>query len=119
MKNVNFDGSDRIPARLIRVRQSAYPRSVTICTLVWLAFLPITRAVSPPPDGGYPNYNTAEGDNALFSLTSGGNNTALGSNALLSDASGSANTAVGSGALANTNSDNNTAVGFEALLNNT
>ena len=26
-------------------------------------------AVNPPPDGGYPNQNSAEGDNALFSLT--------------------------------------------------
>ena len=24
--------------------------------------------LSPPPDGGYPNDNTAEGDDALFSL---------------------------------------------------
>ena len=29
----------------------------------------------PPPDGGYPNQNTAEGDFALFSLTSGTDNT--------------------------------------------
>ena len=30
-------------------------------------FLPAARAVSPPPDGGYSNFNTAEGDGALFS----------------------------------------------------
>jgi len=29
-------------------------------------------AVDPPPDGGYPNANTAEGEGALQSLTSGG-----------------------------------------------
>ena len=29
------------------------------------------RAVVPPPDGGYPNGNTAEGEDALFSLTTG------------------------------------------------
>jgi hypothetical protein len=29
------------------------------------------QAVVPPPDGGYPNFNTAEGQNALFSLTTG------------------------------------------------
>jgi hypothetical protein len=29
----------------------------------------------PPPDGGYPGSNTAEGDNALFNLTSGTGNT--------------------------------------------
>ena len=35
------------------------------------------------PDGGYPGANTAEGDNALFNLTTRGiANTAVGSNAL-------------------------------------
>jgi len=88
--------------------------------LACLALSPTARAVLPPPDGGYPNFNTAEGDNALFNLTTGNNNTALGSNALLSNVTGSANTATGSGALANnTRGNNNTALGFEALLNNT
>jgi len=40
------------------------------------------RAVSPPPDGGYPNSCTAEGDLALFALTTGGFNTAIGNSAL-------------------------------------
>ena len=31
-----------------------------------------------PPDGGYPGFNTAEGQNALFSLTTGLGNTAVG-----------------------------------------
>ena len=35
------------------------------------ALSPTARAVTPAPDGGYPNNNTAEGDNALFSLTTG------------------------------------------------
>ena len=30
-----------------------------------------SQAVSPPPDGGYPGNNTAEGQNALLSLTTG------------------------------------------------
>ena len=73
----------------------------------------------PPPDGGYPNFNTAEGTDALFSLTTGANNTAIGSLALRNNTSGSANTANGSGALAsNTNGVNNTANGFQALLFN-
>ena len=38
---------------------------------------PRAQAVSPAPDGGYPGGNTAEGQNALFSLTSGGFNTQL------------------------------------------
>ena len=32
---------------------------------------PVAQAVVPPPDGGYPGFNTAEGQNALFNLTSG------------------------------------------------
>ena len=48
-----------------------------------LAFIfslsPMARAVNPPPDGGYPNNNTAEGDNALLKLTTGNDNTAVGS----------------------------------------
>src|SRR5436305_1807762 len=39
--------------------------------------------LSPAPDGGYTNNNTAEGTNALFSLAANGtDNTALGFNAL-------------------------------------
>ncbi len=33
--------------------------------------VPTARTVAPPPDGGYPNANTAEGEDALFSLTTG------------------------------------------------
>ena len=43
--------------------------------------MPVARALNPAPDGGYPNSNTAEGDHALDSLTSGGDNTAVGSHA--------------------------------------
>ena len=91
------------------------------CAVVLLALAPATRAVDPPPDGDYGNFNTAEGGNALLNLNvnSGGNNTALGSNALFSDVSGDANTAVGSGALADNTASNNTAVGFQSLLRNT
>src|SRR5438046_2497047 len=76
-------------------------------------------AVNPPPDGGYPNQNTAEGDNALFSLTSGRDNTATGFQALLSNTTGTFNTANGSQALeSNTTGGNNTATGWGALLYN-
>src|SRR5437016_2190025 len=69
-------------------------------TLASFALSPTARAVSPPPDGGYPDLNTAEGDNALFSLTSGSsNNTAVGCQALFSDTNGDFNTAIGSNAL--------------------
>ena len=42
----------------------------------WFAFSTIMRAVDPPPDGGYANENTAEGDFALFSLSIGSDNVA-------------------------------------------
>jgi hypothetical protein len=54
-----------------------------------------TQAVSPAPDGGYPGRNTAEGDNALFSLTTGPENTAVGFQALFSNTTGYYNTATG------------------------
>jgi hypothetical protein len=60
---------------------------------------PIALAVTPPPDGGYANLNTAEGDFALFSLTTGTENTALGFKALYSDTIGFLNTATGRFAL--------------------
>src|SRR4029077_310671 len=78
-----------------------------------------TQAVSPPPDGGYPGLNTAEGDNALFQLTSGINNTAVGGLALRDTTTGSYNVAVGSGALrSNTTGAYNMAIGAEALRAN-
>ena len=91
-----------------------------------LVFPQRTHAVSPAPDGGYPRFNTAEGQNALFSLTTGQWNTALGAFTLWSDTEGSNNTAVGTAALlSNVGSQNgvngsqNTAVGAAALLLNT
>jgi trimeric autotransporter adhesin len=78
------------------------------------------QAVSPPPDGGYPNNNTAEGDSALLSLTTGTDNTAIGFDAVFSNTSGGGNTAIGSQALYNTTTGPyNTAIGFDALYSNT
>ena len=78
------------------------------------------KAVSPPPDGGYPGGNTAEGQNALFSLTTGGFNTAVGFYALFANTTGYFNTALGAGALdLNTTGTGNTASGAAALLLNT
>ena len=68
-------------------------------TLATFALLPIAQAVVPPPDGGYPGANTAEGQNALLSLTTGTFNTAVGFFALKSNDLGNYNTAVGAGAL--------------------
>ncbi len=88
--------------------------------LAWFALSPAARAVSPAPDGGYPNGNTAEGDSALFSLTTGADNTAIGFDALLSNSTGFSNTANGAFTLSsNTTGFNNTANGVSALQTNT
>jgi len=84
-----------------------------------VALLSQVQAVSPAPDGCYPNYTTAKGCNALNSLTNGAGNSGFGWYALFGDSTGNFNTAVGGGALALNNADSNTAVGTAALLLNT
>jgi len=89
-------------------------------TLGCFGLSPAARAVDPPPDGGYPNFNTAEGEDALFSLTTGVNNTAVGFEALFNNVKGNNNTAVGwSALLHNTKGLANTAIGSQAMQTNT
>jgi hypothetical protein len=95
------------------------PPSLIALALLCFAFLPKMQAVSPPPDGGYPGGNTAEGTNALLSRTTGIYNTAIGIYSLLSLTDGSFCTAVGAGALLSNTADQNTATGAGALLSNT
>lgn len=109
---------------------------VFLVALTCFALSPGSKAVNPAPDGGYPGGNTAEGTDALLSLSSGTNNTAIGADALANNVSGNDNTAVGFQALLlatgnhntavgsealffDTSGHDNTAVGFQALLNNT
>jgi trimeric autotransporter adhesin len=87
-------------------------------TLVSFALSPRAQAVSPRPDGCYPNFTTAEGCDALNSVTTGSGNTAIGYRSLFLDSSAGFNTGVGVGALALNNGDSNTAVGAAALLLN-
>ena len=82
-------------------------------------FAPKAFGVSPPPDGGYPNKNTAEGHDALFSLTNGTSNTANGHAALKANTTGDRNTANGALALfTNVTGSENTATGYTALFFN-
>src|SRR6266478_1004780 len=90
--------------------------------LAWFALSPTPKAfgVTPAPDGGYANGNTAEGTNALLSLTTGSFNTATGDEALQANTTGNYNTANGAGALQNnTTGRSNTANGVDALFSNT
>src|ERR1041385_455299 len=93
--------------------------------LACLALCPMARAVVPAPDGGYPNFNTAEGSNALKNLTTGVGNAAVGWYSLFSNTDGSYNTALGAGTLlldignqSTSEGIENTAVGAAALLLN-
>jgi len=90
--------------------------------LVCFRLSPSTQAVlpPPPPDGGYPGANTAEGNSALFNLTTGVNNTAVGFQALFNNTTGNDNTAIGVVALvSNTSGSDNTATGVFTLFANT
>jgi len=91
----------------------------TIFALLFVVVSAKTQAVAPPPDGGYPGGNTAEGQAALLSLTTGGFNTAVGFFSLRNDMTGSFNTAIGAGTLLANSADSNTATGVGALLSNT
>ena len=92
------------PLRPRIARRSLPWAALIIFVLASSASLPVARgALDPAPDGGYPGYNTAEGDGALFNLGSGA----------------SSNTAVGFSALYSNGGDNNTAVGWQALTSNT
>ena len=96
----------------------------------------------PPPDGGYTGQNTAEGHQALLSLTTGQHNTADGYRTLYRNTVGNDNTAIGFEALfdnigaggelpvgnhntaigsqalhSDPDGDENTAVGYQALFN--
>jgi Chaperone of endosialidase len=77
------------------------------------------QAINPPPDGGYPGGNTAEGQNALLSLMTGTYNTGVGFFSLSVTTTGKFNTAVGAGTLLANTGDNNTATGAGTLLSNT
>ena len=95
------------------------PSVLITFALVCFALSPRVQAVVPAPDGGYPNFTTAEGQNALFSLTTGSANTAVGWFSLRNDTTGSNNTAIGAGALlSNDTGRRNTATGVGALLSN-
>jgi hypothetical protein len=99
--------------------KTSIPPVLITFVIACFALLPQAHGVLPPPDGGYPGGNTAEGNNALLNLSVGTYNTAVGLSALYSLESGDFNTAVGLNALHdNIRGDQNTAVGADALYFN-
>ncbi len=106
-------------SRIFPGMKTSIPPVLITFALVCFSLFPKAHGVVPPPDGGYPGFSTAEGTNALQSLTTGSANTAVGWYSLFSDAAGSFNTATGAGALLFNTVDANTAFGAAALLFNT
>jgi hypothetical protein len=100
--------------------KTAMPQFLITILIVCLASVQNARALSPPPDGGYPGNNTAEGQSALLGLTTGINDTAVGWFSLKSNTDGQLNTAVGSATLFSTvHASRNTAIGGAALFSDT
>src|ERR1700747_2550427 len=101
-------------------RRPGAPVIALVLTCFVLLLAPKAFGVSPPPDGGYPGGNTAEGQSALLSLAGGTYNTAVGWLALNGNTTGSYNTAIGAATLfGNITGSNNTANGLAALCLNT
>jgi hypothetical protein len=97
----------------------ATPVFLVALALACFGLLSAAQAVIPAPDGGYPGGNTAEGQAALVTLTTGGFNTAVGFLSLSANTTNSFNTAIGAGTLLANTADSNTATGAGALLRNT
>jgi uncharacterized coiled-coil protein SlyX len=88
-------------------------------TLACFGLSPMAQAVTTDPSDYFPGANTAVGQQALLSLTTGVWNTALGYQALYHDTTGHSNTATGLRALfSNSAGVKNTADGVYALHGN-
>ena len=120
-------GAIDVITKNVSIRESVnrFPRGrgflITSLMLGSFALSSTTHALLPPPvpDGGYPNGNTAEGQTALFNLTTGVDNTAIGFVSLRNNTTGGYNTATGAAALfRNIMGSQNTAHGAFALVNN-
>jgi trimeric autotransporter adhesin len=122
-ETANINKHQKPMKQLIQFKQAcpAARRSGILMTFVLAGFalLQQAQAVVPAPDGGYPGGNTAEGQAALFGLTTGTYNTAVGFFSLLSNTEANFNTGVGAGTLLLNTGEENTATGAGTLLSNT
>jgi len=97
------------------------PRNISgfFIALILFSFALLPKAQAAP-ETALPNFNTADGQNALANVTTGTGNTAVGWYSLFSNTDGSFNTGFGAGTLLfNTSGTGNTAVGAAALLSST
>src|SRR6266511_4067226 len=102
-------------------RNMIHTITTALLALGFAALCPTPKVfgVLPPPDGGYAGGNTAEGQSALLSRTTGLYNTAVGIYSLLSLSDGNFCTGVGAGTLLANTANSNTAIGAGTLLSNT
>jgi hypothetical protein len=101
----------------IRFKISTTILSMLAC-FVGLPEIEAAPQITPPPDGCYPGFTTAEGCLALQNLTTGTGNTGVGWRSLFLVGGASFNTAVGAGTLVLNTADSNTAVGAAAMILN-
>src|SRR4029077_20586640 len=113
MSQLQRTKSDNSPAVAHKqnIRMKIHYSILIPIVIIGIVLLPKMQAVVPPPDGGYPGSNTAEGQSALLSLISGTLNTAVGASSLGSVTDGSANTAVGGATLYFNTANENTGTG--------
>jgi len=98
----------------------ATPLLLITLALFCLGLLPKAQAVEPAaPNTALPGGNTADGQLALGSVTTGLYNSAFGIFSLLSLTDGNFCTGVGAGTLLSNTADGNTATGAGALFSNT
>jgi hypothetical protein len=102
------------------MNRTPYQLALLLIPLALGCFALLPQAQATCQQGCFANENTALGEDALSSNTTGDNNTATGFQALKSNTTGDSNTATGSLALSsNTIGHFNTATGVNALLSNT
>ena len=93
--------------------------TTVLSALVCFGLMPAANAVEPAaPDTALAGGNTADGQNALLSLSTGTFNSAFGFDSLLLISDGSFDTGIGAGALLQDTAGTNTAVGAAALFSN-
>src|SRR5579885_3440538 len=94
----NNDGKEKHQPRMLSGSIMKTRNIITLsCALLSLALLP---KVQGAPESALPGFNTADGDHALFSNTSGIGNSAFGWYSLFANSDGAFNTGVGAGTLA-------------------